>query len=243
MEAVLAGIAPAFRDHPHDSQKVFRLALEAMARPARFLEADFAGLFPAPPPLDPAAAALILTLCDHDTGLYLSPSLAGAAGYFSFHTGARPCHPSEAAFAVAGDLSEAPPLDALGWGDEACPDLGATLVICCLPGGGGAVPPGMALRASGPGLGTPLEFAGHGLTEAFVGERELMRACYPQGVDVFLTGGSLICALPRTTALERSRQGGRGRMRVAAKAGGGQGGRGSAGEHRRSGQGGEGDCT
>ncbi|MDR3155095.1 MAG: phosphonate C-P lyase system protein PhnH [Deltaproteobacteria bacterium] len=197
--------APGLKSHPYGSQRVFRAALAALASPAEAVEADFAGLFAAPPPLDPAAAALALTLCDQSCGLWLSPSLAHAGRYFAFHAGARPSGLREASFAVAASPAEAPRLSELNPGTECRPELSATLIVCGALDGDGP-----ALSAAGPGIRGPRILSGHGLPPGFVEEWRLARAQYPLGIDVFLTGRGRLLGLPRTTALELAGQAGGG---------------------------------
>ncbi|MDR2350927.1 MAG: phosphonate C-P lyase system protein PhnH [Deltaproteobacteria bacterium] len=196
------GFAPGFRSFPYDSQKVFRLALNAMAHPATVFEGDFAALFAAPPPLFPEGAALLLTLCDYETGIHLSRSLKRAEPWLSFHAGSGMTDPREAAFAAFEDISELPPLREFRWGDERSPELSAILIA-------GKVldedapknrPDGKRLFASGPGIEFPKAMPGT-LPEAFVGEREDMRKRFPLGVDFFFTGKNKIMGLPRTTRL------------------------------------------
>jgi alpha-D-ribose 1-methylphosphonate 5-triphosphate synthase subunit PhnH len=188
---------PAFGSFPYDSQKVFRLLLNAQAYPGTIQSFDFKGLFLSPPPLDAGAAALLLTLCDYDTGIYLSPSVAKAEAYLSFHTGARISGREDSSFAVYGSLSELGRLSDHSMGSESYPDRSATLVVS-----GALKGDGPDLIASGPGIKELKLLRGHGLSRAFVEERSLALSCYPLGVDVFLTSPDSVLALPRTTRLE-----------------------------------------
>ena len=64
-------IAPGFADPVFDSQATFRAALDALARPGRV--AALPPVLTPPAPLNPATAALCLTLADLDTPLWLDP--------------------------------------------------------------------------------------------------------------------------------------------------------------------------
>ena len=64
----------------------FRAVLDAMARPGRLHQAGV-GLA-APAPLDPATAAMLLTLADGDAPVWLDPCAAPAREWVLFHAGA-----------------------------------------------------------------------------------------------------------------------------------------------------------
>src|SRR5262245_1572955 len=95
-----AAIQPAFRDAVRESQAVFRLAMGALGSPGRAVALD-TPLTP-PVPLLAPAAALLLTLCDFETPVWLDPVLADSSGvpaFLRFHTGARlVTSPADAAF-------------------------------------------------------------------------------------------------------------------------------------------------
>ncbi len=68
---------PGFADPVGQAQASFRAVLEAMARPGTLVPAG-QGLVP-PAPLDPATGAVLLTLVDHDTLLWLDAAAATGA--------------------------------------------------------------------------------------------------------------------------------------------------------------------
>ena len=88
-------LAGGFADPPQDAAQAFRGIMQAMARPGRI---ETVGGVRPPAPLSVAAATLLLTLCDPDTGLYL----AGACDtptvrdWITFHTGATYVAPADA---------------------------------------------------------------------------------------------------------------------------------------------------
>src|SRR5581483_9942590 len=101
-------VLPGFADAPRDAQRVFRLVLDAMARPGRVVEI---GLAQAPEGLSPAAAALLLTLADSDTPVWLDAASAGAASWLRFHCGCPlTAEPAAARFAYCRDPARLPPL-------------------------------------------------------------------------------------------------------------------------------------
>ena len=84
-EAALAG---GFADAPREAAQAFRSIMTAMARPGTILE--IAGATP-PGGLSLAAGAVLLTLCDPDTPVWMAPALEtpDIRRWIDFHTGAR----------------------------------------------------------------------------------------------------------------------------------------------------------
>lgn len=184
----LADVEPGFADASAASQRVFRDALEALAHPGRIVEIA-AGL--------PAARALLLTLLDGNTPLWLSRSAHGAHATLRFHTGCPVVEqPAGASFALVARGEELPPLDAFAQGSEEYPERSATLVVevsDLVPSGG--------WRLEGPGIRERGFLTVRGLPERFAAEWAQNHARFPRGVDVFLSCGSRLCGLPRTTRL------------------------------------------
>jgi alpha-D-ribose 1-methylphosphonate 5-triphosphate synthase subunit PhnH len=192
-----SSIQPGFPDSVAGSQAVFRLAMNAMARPGRCL-AMAPGLTP-PRPLGAASAALLLTLCDFETTVWLDPPLAGAAGvseYVRFHTGARlVASPAEAAWAVVSDTARMPPLAGFAQGTPDYPDRSATLILQV-----GALSAG-GWRLEGPGILGHAQLSARPLPGDFIEQMRANRRHFPCGVDIFFTDGRKIAALPRSTRL------------------------------------------
>ena len=67
---------PGFTDPVTDAQATFRAVLDAMARPGTIHSAG--ECLAAPAPLDRATAAVLLTLVDHETPLWLDANAAPA---------------------------------------------------------------------------------------------------------------------------------------------------------------------
>lgn len=173
---------PAFADHPTESARAFRAIMQAMARPATVHDA-FA---PAPAGLSPAAAAVLLVLTDGGTPVW---TRAGR-DWLLFHTGARAAATrSEAAFAV-GTWADLVPLKDWAIGTPDYPDRSATLIVevARLDGPGTRLTgPGIEAEARLP-LPDPAALAANA-------------ALYPLGVDVILTSGTRLAALPRSTRI------------------------------------------
>jgi alpha-D-ribose 1-methylphosphonate 5-triphosphate synthase subunit PhnH len=192
---MLAGLA----DPTLDSQRIFRSLLEAMAHPGRIV--DVAVDLPAPSPLHPAAAAVCLTLLDFDTPLWLDDAAArpDVVDWLRFHCGVPIVSRSRAArFALLADPERMPPPDAFDPGTAEYPERSATLIVQAqgLRGGTGR-------RLKGPGIAGEARLEIAGVPEAFWTWMAANHARFPCGVDMVLSAGRVIAALPRTTAVER----------------------------------------
>ncbi|WP_423196392.1 MULTISPECIES: phosphonate C-P lyase system protein PhnH [unclassified Cupriavidus] len=190
-------LLPGF-DHPvDDAQQVFRTALHAFAHPGQVqaLPAT-SGL---PDGLSPAAAALLLTLADSDTPVWLPADIPAAArAFLRFHCGCPLVDDLAAATFVCVPAGYAMPMLAhCAQGDPAYPDRSATLLIEVA-----SLARGDALVLRGPGIDTTQALAVTGLAPDFRAQWQANHAGFPLGVDLLLTAGDRFCALPRTTQLE-----------------------------------------
>lgn len=191
---MLAPDLPGFADPVADAQATFRAVLDAMARPGT-IHAVAPGL-DAPAPLDPATAALLLTLVDPDTPLWVEPALAPARDWIAFHCGALlVAVPEAASFLLATVL---PPLDTLRRGSDEAPEEGASVILQL-----SALGEGTRFRLDGPGLAAPASFAAAGLGAGFVAAWHANRAGFPRGVDLLLGCDTRIAALPRSVAVDQ----------------------------------------
>jgi alpha-D-ribose 1-methylphosphonate 5-triphosphate synthase subunit PhnH len=194
-------LAPGFSNPVLASQAVFRTVMEAMARPGSIAEIDVAVTPPAP--LGIAAAALALTLLDFETPVWLDPMLAAAPevdGWLKFHTGApRTADPASAAFAFITEPAAIPGFDAFSLGSIEYPDCSTTLVLEVE-----TLTERDAFRLSGPGIKGSRSLAAAPLPADFAERVAANRALFPRGVDVVLTCGRRLAALPRSTNLSRS---------------------------------------
>lgn len=186
---------PGFADPVQEAQSTFRAVLDAMARPGTLHQAGV-HLTP-PPPLDPATAAVLLTLVDNETPLWLDAAAAMARDWLAFHCGAVVvAELSSAAFAVALSL---PDLAALSAGSHEAPEESATLILQ-LP----ALGAGTRYRLNGPGLRAPASLAASGLPPGFVAAWQRNHALYPRGTDIILCAGTTLAALPRSVSIEET---------------------------------------
>lgn len=191
-----ASLSPGFNDAVHDGQRAFRIALEALARPARVLALGqpVPGLA-----LGPAMSHLLLALTDEDTPVWWQQSDATVRQWLRFHTGARVARTqADAAFAVVTDAAELPELSRFGAGSLAEPEHSCTLLLEV-----SSLHNGPVLHAQGPGIRERTAIAVGGLPEGFWAEWQASHASFPQGVDIFFTCGDAVLGLPRTTRISR----------------------------------------
>jgi len=184
---------PASANPAAESQAWFRALTDAMAWPGR-LHAVGAGLTP-PAPLHPATAAVLLTLVDGETPLWIDPSASAARDWLAARCGAAfAASPAGCSFALALSL---PDLATLPAGGDETPEASATLILQVVALGSGA-----RLRLMGPRLQEPAVLAVDGLTGDFVARWSSNRALYPRGVDLVLCAGTMLAALPRSVTIE-----------------------------------------
>ena len=195
----LAELRPGFSEPVRDSQSVFRALLTATAQPGTVVELDKA-LTP-PSGLNQAAAAVLLTLADQDTLVWLEPSLRGGAveSWLRFHTSCPLTDQSEqAAFAVLMNSGlTSGMLSRFNQGDAKYPDL-ATTVVVMVPD----LHSGSALVLEGPGIESVAEFAPEGLPDFFWSERADLVAHFQFGIDVMLCAEAALVSIPRTTRIQ-----------------------------------------
>ena len=191
-------LASGFANPVFDSQSAFRRTMEALSRPGRVRTLG-EGLS-AETPLAPAAAAIILALCDFETPLYLSPSIAatpGVAEFLRFHTDAPVVRePAHAAFALIDLRANALDLSAYAQGTAEYPDRSTTLIVLC-----DSVEAGASMSLAGPGIAGMSEICVAPLPEGFAVQWAANRAAFPLGVDILFAAGDRVVALPRSIRL------------------------------------------
>lgn len=186
-------VHPGFDDPVRESQMVFRAILDAMAKPGR-IHKVMAPAAP-PPPLDRATAAVLLTLVDGETSLWMDDKASAARDWAAFHCGSTLTTSAQAKFAVAID---AIPVSTFWPGTDEEPESSTTLILQVGPLGDGS-----PYQLDGPGLASPATLAVSGLSENFQTEWQENRKLFPRGIDIILCGGDYLAALPRTVRLER----------------------------------------
>ncbi|MGE2836080.1 phosphonate C-P lyase system protein PhnH [Mycobacterium sp. SMC-4] len=192
--------ARGFGDPPHDAQQMFRSILTAMSRPT-IAQPVTVDLTP-PAPLGVAAAAVVLTLCDEYTPLWLDETLSpntAVVEWIRFHTGARITPDLRSAmFVLASSPVTVPPLTELDTGTDIAPHTSATLIIDIRDAGNAVTP----LLATGPGVNGAITWDARGLPAGLVSYRAERESAFPQGIDLILADHDTVAALPRTTRLQ-----------------------------------------
>lgn len=197
MHASQPSIQPGFLDPVAQAQSVFRRAMDAMARPG--CRIGMGTMLTSPAPLSAPAAALLLTLCDFETTVWLDAALAdtpGVRAFLQFHTGTRIVDvPSAATFAVISDPVRMPPLADFAQGTPEYPDRSTTLILCV------RTLSSTGWRLEGSGILGHIHMSAAPLPDDFAGQVRANRAQFPRGVDIIFATADTITALPRSVVL------------------------------------------
>jgi alpha-D-ribose 1-methylphosphonate 5-triphosphate synthase subunit PhnH len=184
-------IEVGFADPVLDSQHCFRAVLDAMARPGGIQRMPV--VLTPPAPLNLAAAALLLTLADADTPVWLDAP--EAAEWLRFHAGCQiVAEPDQAQFGLA--CGAMPPLVVLDAGTEEDPHRAATLLVQVR-----ALSAGQGWRLTGPGIEHEHRLCVDGLPADFLAQWRANGARFPRGVDVLLCASDVVAALPRSVKI------------------------------------------
>lgn len=184
-------------DQPiEQSQQTFRLILKALSEPGVIVDLPDV---PAWGALNTASTAVLLTLADQETPLQLCAELKSeqVLTNIRFHTGAAlAARLEDIHLAVWDDQLQPAELSALPHGSEVSPEFGATLVVqvATLEGSDG-------LQLSGPGIEKQREIS-PSLPTALRNYLLERPQRFPLGLDIILTSGGRLMALPRTTRVE-----------------------------------------
>ena len=190
-------LQPAFTLAVQDAQHSFRRLLKAMSEPGVIVSLQ--QLQHGWQPLNVASTSLLLTLVDHDTPVWLAPALHNdlVGQNLRFHTGAPLVEqPQQATFAVASDSISAEQLNVLSAGTVVAPETGVTLIVQLASLSGGRM-----LRLTGAGIAEERMIAPQ-LPECIIAELTERPHPFPLGIDLILTCGERLLAIPRTTHVE-----------------------------------------
>jgi alpha-D-ribose 1-methylphosphonate 5-triphosphate synthase subunit PhnH len=192
----IAELPAGFADKVLSAQSTFRSVMDAMARPGSIQRIAVAT--GAPSPLMRGAAAIALTLFDHDTPVWLDPAMSETADvtkWLKFHTGAPVIADSSVcSFALIGDARALPALDRFALGSNEYPDRSTTLILQIA-----SLTEGSRYELSGPGID------GFAVLRATIEPADLFErlginaALFPRGIDVVLAADDAIVAISRTT--------------------------------------------
>ncbi|MFN3744394.1 MAG: phosphonate C-P lyase system protein PhnH [Hyphomicrobiaceae bacterium] len=193
----IAAIARGFGDPVHESQKVFRTVLDAMARPGRI--AQLATSLEPPSPLLATSAGLMLALADYETTIWMDDTLAevpAVGDFIRFHTGARLTQSlRDSDFALVAASDAMPPLASFAQGTPEYPDRSTTLIIQT------EMLANSGWQFQGPGISDRIAFCAAPLPADFPQQLAANRGRFPCGVDVVFATRTEIAALPRSCRL------------------------------------------
>lgn len=194
-------LVAGFADPVHDSQAAFRAVMVAMARPGTVQAIK--GPASMPPPLSSEAAAIILTLADFETPVFLDEALAASedvTAFLGFHSGARlTAEPHAAVFALVTDGANLPSFEDFARGTDTYPDRSTTFVVQVR-----GFDAGRRYRLEGPGIAGAQAFAVDGLPDDLARRLTENRLLFPRGVDLILTAPGAVACLPRTTRIKEA---------------------------------------
>lgn len=176
-------------------QAGFRAIMNAMAQPGS-IHLRQTSAHP-PQPLTPLAALAALTLCDHDTTLWLDSGLNTPAvrNWLGFHCGASIVDDlTRADFAIISDTAALDDLASFKQGEQDYPDRSATLIVQMEAFSGGS-----PLRLEGPGIESFTLAAPRSLNEDFIEQWSRNQSNYPLGIDLILSCPEGYLSIPRTT--------------------------------------------
>jgi alpha-D-ribose 1-methylphosphonate 5-triphosphate synthase subunit PhnH len=194
----VAELPAGFADKVLSARSTFRSVMDAMARPGAVQRIVAATGGPAA--MMRGAAAVALTLFDHDTPVWLDSRMAATSDvtkWLKFHTGAPVIADSSiCSFALIGDARELPPLDCFSFGTDEYPDRSTTLILQVE-----SLTEGPAFDLSGPGIDGAVVLRAR-ITPPELFERLAINAAlFPRGIDLVLVADDAIVAIPRTTRL------------------------------------------
>ena len=194
------GVSSGFSDPIHGAQGAFRVCLAALSRPG--LPQPLNGPEDVPAGLFPTSAAILLTLADFETPVWLdeaSRADAPIGDYVRFQTSAPLVEAAdEAAFALIIDPRAMPLLSTFAQGDPLYPDRSTTLVVQV----DGFSERGPAF--SGPGIEDTIRFTAEPLPPGFEEQLNANHHQFPCGVDIIFATRTHIAGFPRSTRKSQS---------------------------------------
>jgi alpha-D-ribose 1-methylphosphonate 5-triphosphate synthase subunit PhnH len=197
----MATLLPGFSHPVFQAQSAFRAVLAALSRPGTVQALGEAA--EAPAPLSPGAAAIALTLCDHDTPVWLDEALRAhpsVGEWLRFHCGCPLTEqPREAAFALVTGAQDVPPFDAFNLGTAEYPDRSTTIVFSVR-----TFDEGPSLSLMGPGIGGRAAFRADPLPADMAERLTRNRLLFPRGVDLLLVTATAVAGLPRSVRVLES---------------------------------------
>lgn len=182
---------------PAEAARLFRAILGCFSKPA--VPVAIAMAADAPEPLLPTTAAVLLTLLDYQTPLWLSEELNRDAvrKYLSFHTGAPLTNvPQEAAFAAMNVAELLGRWPAFNLGTHEYPDRSTTIIVQ-VP----SLSKGDAVTVAGPGLAEAVRFQAAEASPALWQKIRNNNELFPIGSDFLFASAERVAAIPRSSRI------------------------------------------
>ncbi|SNB66038.1 alpha-D-ribose 1-methylphosphonate 5-triphosphate synthase subunit PhnH [Arboricoccus pini] len=190
-------LTAGFTDPVEQAQGIFHAVMTALSQPGTLRKLG-SGL--QSPPLRADMASIALSLCDHETPIWLDPALPATdavSKYLAFHTGSPlTADKKTATFAFVAEACSLSSLDEFALGSDTYPDR-STTIIAAVTG----FDRGKSWRASGPGIDGTIAFLVDGLPVNFAARWAGNHSLFPRGVDLLLVDGTDVLALPRSVVL------------------------------------------
>jgi alpha-D-ribose 1-methylphosphonate 5-triphosphate synthase subunit PhnH len=191
-----AQLSAGLADKVLSAQSTFRSVMDAMARPGSVQKVGVA--VGTPRPLMPAAAAIALTLFDHDTPIWLDRALSQqpeVASWLKFHSSAPVVtDPLTCSFALIVDGMALPELDQFSFGTAEYPDRSTTLIVQVE-----SLTEGSEFELRGPGINGAVVLRAKVKPQNLFERLAINAALFPRGIDAVLVCEDEIVAIPRTT--------------------------------------------
>jgi alpha-D-ribose 1-methylphosphonate 5-triphosphate synthase subunit PhnH len=192
-----------------DSQRVFRVLVDAMAHPGEVHQLPRIPFERTPAGLHADLLSVLWTLTDNTVGV----AVVGPESwkhYIEVNTGCAVAEPGEAAYVVMTGTDESVDLPGLSHGILEFPEDGATLVLLVdrldpigAPGETSGNPAPRTMRLTGPGVDDEIVLGAVGVSERLLDSFANANRVYPLGIDLLLldTDGR-IAAIPRSATME-----------------------------------------
>lgn len=183
----------------HEAQQIFRLLMDAMAKPGLVVEVPSDVQFGE---VSAAVTQLLLTLSDNSTPCFLSQRYLNDDHFvenFRFHCAAPITQTRELADFALISGEEATTFCGFAMGEGSYPDKSASIIIEV-----DSLESGIECLLTGPGIQTSSSANIKGLSDELLMALISGRGTFPQGVDLYLSSGHQIMAIPRTTRIQLS---------------------------------------
>jgi alpha-D-ribose 1-methylphosphonate 5-triphosphate synthase subunit PhnH len=192
----IAELPPGFADKVLSAQSTFRSVMDAMARPGSVQRiVPMAG---APGPMMRGAAAIALTLFDHDTPLWLDARMSESGDvlkWLKFHTGAPVVQDASiASFALVADATALPPFERFALGSSEYPDRSTTVILQVE-----RLDAGRSFELRGPGIDGAATLTASFKPFDLFERLRINETLFPRGIDLVLVADDAVVAIPRTT--------------------------------------------